>query len=343
MPVSQRRWLFQAAPQGEAPSDKHFSFVEGSLGEPGPGDLLIRSIYLSVDPAQISWMQGVADYMPRMAPGEVMLAGGVGEVIASNNSRYPAGSFVAGVLGWQDHLISDGRDLVGRALMPVPQGVPLALSQSVLGTTGLTAYIGLFKIGQMRAGDTVLVTGAAGAVGSVAGQLARIAGAGQVVGVAGGADKCRWVTDELGFDACIDYKAGPVAEGLKQHLGGPIDLFFDNVGGEALEAGLMRIAHGARIVICGGISGYTGGAKGPDSYLQLILRRARMEGFVVLDHAADFPVAQTRMARWLQAGRIRYNLDILHGIERLPTALGGLFSGDNRGKRLVQVSDDPTG
>ena len=201
MPQTSRRWLFQEAPIGEKPGEKHFSMDEQPVPEPGPGQFVLESIYLSVDPAQVSWMQGVADYMPPMEAGDVMLAGGVGRVTASNHPRVKVGDLLSGTIGWQEHLVSEGFDLTGQPLRAVPKDAPLALTQSVLGMTGLTAYFGLFKIGAVQAGDTVLVTGAAGAVGSIAGQLAKLTGARQVIGVAGGPDKCRWVTDELGFDA----------------------------------------------------------------------------------------------------------------------------------------------
>lgn len=342
MSARSQQWLFDHAPRGVAPGPENFKAQAKSLPSPSSGELLVEVIYASVDPAQISWMQGVADYMPPIRSGDVMLAGGVGRVIASGDPGFAEGAFVSGVLGWQTHILSNGKDLAGQALRTVPPGIPLALSQSVLGTTGLTAYFGLFDVGRLRAGDRVLVTGAAGAVGSVAGQLARLAGAKQVVGVAGGAKKCAWVAEELGFDACIDYKAGPIGDTLGSAFSGPIDVFFDNVGGPALDAGLARIAHGARIVICGGISGYTSGAKGPDNYLQLILRRATMQGFVVLDYAAQFGPAIERLAGWVRAGQIEAELDIIEGFDALPDALGGLFSGQNRGKRLVKLAEDPT-
>ncbi|MBK5921734.1 hypothetical protein CCR80_11895 [Rhodothalassium salexigens] len=342
MTETTRRWLFQKAPIGENPGPQHFTLDTQPVAEPGPGQVLVETIYLSVDPAQVSWMQGIADYMPPINRGDVMLAGGAGRVLASNHPRFKVGDMVTGTLGWQEHMLCDGYDLTGQPLRVVPADAPLALTQSVLGMTGLTAYVGLFHIGRIQAGDTVLVTGAAGAVGSIVGQLAKIAGARQVVGVAGGPDKCAWVTDTLGFDACIDYKQQNVAEGLRTTLKAPVDLFFDNVGGDALDAGLGAIAHGARIVVCGGISGYTSTPRGPRNYLNLILRRARMEGFIVLDHADLFPEAVRRLSRWVRDGRIVYNLDIVDGFEQTPDALGGLFTGANRGKRLVRVAADPT-
>ncbi|MGF1604799.1 MAG: NADP-dependent oxidoreductase [Rhodothalassiaceae bacterium] len=337
-----RRWTFHKPPVGEDPGPQHFRLEEADLPNPGPGQLAVRSVYLSVDPAQVSWMQGIADYMPPMQPGNVMLAGGAGVVTASQHPKFQAGDLVTGTLGWQEAFVSDGRDLTGQPLRTLPAGTPLALAQSVLGMTGLTAFIGLLHVGELRAGDTVLVTGAAGAVGSIAGQLARIAGAGQVIGTAGGPQKCRWVTEELGFDACIDYKAGRIVDGLKAQLKAPIDLFFDNVGGEALDAGLSRLAHGARIVICGGISGYTSRPTGPSNYLQLVLRRASMRGFVVLDHVDLFGPAIKRLRGWIEQGRLQYRLDIVEGFDALPDALGGLFRGENIGKRLVKVAEDPT-
>lgn len=342
MAETTRRWVFQSAPVNENPGKQHFSLETAPMPEPGQGELVLESIYLSVDPAQVSWMQGVADYMPPIEPGDVMLAGGVGRVVASNHPRFKEGDFLTGTIGWQEHMLSDGLDLTGQPLRAVPADAPLALTQSVLGMTGLTAYFGLFDVGRVQAGDTVLITGAAGAVGSIAGQLARLAGARQVIGVAGGPEKCAWVEQTLGFDACIDYKAKSVAEGLRETLKGPVDVFFDNVGGEALDAGLAAVAHGARIVVCGGISGYTSAPKGPRNYLNLILRRARMEGFIVLDYAAEFPKAIKRLSSWVRKGQIQYELDIVDGFEKTPEALGGLFTGDNRGKRLVRVSDDPT-
>ena len=340
MTETNRQWLFKEPPLGVIPGPRNFEYREQPVPRPGPGQFLVRNIYLSCDPAMQGWMLGLGDYMAPLKPGDVMLSGAIGQVVASDRDGYAEGDLVSGTLGWSDYFLSSGRDMNGRPVGKVPEGVALPDAMSVLGMTGLTAYFGLFDIGRPLPGDQVLVSGAAGAVGSIAGQLARIAGC-RVVGIAGGDKKCRWVTEDLGFDACIDYKSEDVAARIAELMPGGIDVFFENVGGAILEAGLGHLDQGARVVLCGGISGYAKPQPGPANYMQLVLRRARMEGFIVLDYADRFATAIRRMAAWRAEGRLTSQVDVMDGFDKAPEALGGLFTGTNLGKRLVRIAPDP--
>jgi NADPH-dependent curcumin reductase CurA len=273
--------------------------------------------------------------MPPVAIGEVMRAIAVGRVAASNHAGFAVGEHVVGLMGVQEYAISNGQGLnkVNPALAPLP------LFLSVLGMTGLTAYFGLFDVGQPKAGDTVVVSGAAGAVGAVVGQLAKAHGA-RVIGIAGGADKCRYLVDELSFDAAIDYKNEDVAAALKQHAPKGVDVFFDNVGGDILDAVLGRLAHGARVVICGAISQYnnTSAIKGPSNYLQLMVKRASMRGVMVSDYYPRAMEAISAMGALLAAGKLKTREDIVPGLENFPEAFLKLFDGSNNGKLVLKVN-----
>ncbi len=329
-----QQFLLAARPEGELkPSD--FELVEAPMPEPGEGEFLVEARYLAVEPAMKGWMEGRVDYVAPMEIGEVMRGNVMGCVVASNNGDYPVGSLVMGMLGWQRYAVCDGRSL---PLQLVPEGIEARAAMNVLGITGLTAYFGLLDIGAPKKGDTVLISGAAGATGSIAGQLARIEGA-RVVGIAGGPDKCEWLLSELGFDAAIDYKAGNTAAQVADACPDGINVYFDNVGGEILDIALDQLADRARVVLCGGISRYneTGPVPGPVNYFNLVLRRARMEGFIVLDYANRFPEAIEVLVKHLVSGELRHRETVLEGVEQLPQALMNLFTGANVGKQLVAV------
>ncbi|MBI1181499.1 MAG: zinc-binding dehydrogenase [Alphaproteobacteria bacterium] len=337
-----RQWLLNGRPDESNPVviEDHFRFNEAKRPAVTAGTFLVRTLYLSIDPAMQGWMRQLADYMPAMKIGDVMLGRGVGRVVESEQAEYAVGDLVYGVFGWQDYFLSDGRDRNGVAVGKAPKKVAPASVLGALGTTGMTAYFGLFDLGRPVPGDTVLISGAAGAVGSLVGQLAAFAGC-RTIGIAGGGKKCDWVVKELGFDACIDYQSEKVVDRVAALAPDGINVFFDNVGGSVLEAGLANLAMNARVVLCGGIAGYTKIIPGPANYMQLVMKRARMEGFIVLDYMPRFPEGMARMSQWLAQGRLKETLDVADGFEKAPKALIGLFSGANLGKQLVRIGDDP--
>ena len=331
--IVNRQFRLAARPVG-LPKDSDWTLVEEPVRQPGEGEFLVRIEYISLDPAMRGWMNEGKSYVPPVGIGEVMRAGGAGEVVASNNPGFPVGSKVSGLFGVQEYALSNGKGVhvVDTALAPLPTCL------SVLGMTGMTAYFGLLDVGAAKEGDTVVVSGAAGAVGTVVGQVAKILGC-RVVGIAGGADKCRWLVDGLGFDAAIDYKSEDVRKALREHCPKGIDVYFDNVGGEILDIALAQLAMHARVVICGAISQYnaTEGVKGPANYLSLLVNRARMQGMVVFDYAARYGEAAQAMAGWLADGRLKAREDIVDGFATFPDTLLKLFRGDNTGKLLLKV------
>jgi hypothetical protein len=298
------------------------------------GEVLVKVRYLSIDPTIRGWLNDAPGYLPPIGLGEVIRSGGIGEVIASNNDAYPVGATVFGMLGWQEYAVVDANG----QLTVVPEGVDPTWVLSVFGITGMTAYFGLLDIGQPQAGDTVVVSGAAGATGSVVGQIAKLVGASRVVGIAGTDEKCAWLTDELGFDAAINYRRENVMVRLSETCPDGIDVFFDNVGGRILDAALAHLAMKARVVICGAISQYNSEVtEGPKNYLSLISKRARMEGFLILDYLDRFPEAQLKMFEWVLGGSIQHKEDIVDGLEHAGDALNLLFSGENSGKVIVKI------
>ncbi len=313
-----------------------FEFAQAPAPQPGDGELLIKILYVSLDPAMRGWMNEGKSYIPPVGIGEVMRAGAVGRVIESKHPKFTAGEHVVGVLGVQDYAISNGKGLT----KVDPKLAPLPVYLGTLGMPGMTAYFGLLDVGQAKSGDTVVVSGAAGAVGTVVGQVAKIKGC-RVVGIAGGADKCRWIVDELGFDAAIDYKHEDVKAALKQHCPKGIDVYFDNVGGDILDAALTQLAMHARIVICGAISQYnnTAPVKGPSNYLSLLVNRGTMKGMVVFDYANRYAEAAMEMAGWMMAGKLKSKEDIVEGLETFPDTLLKLFKGENTGKLVLKVAD----
>jgi len=329
-----QHFLLAARPSGHIKAGD-FALVDAPMPVPGAGEVLVQATHLAVEPAMRGWMEDRESYVPPVQIGEVMRGQGVGTVLASDHPDFPAGALVSGMLGWRRYLVSDGRSIPLRRL---PPGVAPATALNVLGLTGMTAYFGMLDIGSPRAGDTVLVSGAAGATGSIAGQLARIAGA-RVVGIAGGEKKCAWLTTELGFDAAIDYKVDDVATRVADLCPGGIDIYFDNVGGAILDIALDHLARGARVVLCGGISRYneSGPIAGPVNYFNLVYKRARMEGFIVMDYVSQFREATAELVKHLHEGKLRHRETVLHGFEQLPRALMDLFTGANTGKMLVAV------
>jgi len=333
MTQTNRRFLLAKRPVGAVRRDD-FSFEAAPAEQPGEGQILVRNLYLSLDPAMRGWMNEGKSYIPPVALGQVMRALGVGEVVASNHPDYKPGDHVSGPLGVQDYFTGEPQGLhkIDPSLAPLPRYL------SALGMTGMTAYFALLEVGQPKAGDTVVISGAAGAVGSIVGQIAKLKGC-HVVGIAGGAEKCQYLKDELGFDGVIDYKAEDVLAGLKRECPKGVDVYFDNVGGEILDAVLTRINLKARIVICGAISQYNNkeAVKGPANYLSLLVNRARMEGFVVFDHAKDYGKAAQEIAGWLAAGKVKSKEDVVEGLETFPETLLKLFSGENFGKLVLKV------
>ncbi len=334
--ATNRKIVLQQRPVGPL-GPEVFRLDTEELAALGDGEARARVLYVSLDPAMRGWLNEGDTYLPAVKIGEVMRAAGVAEIVESTSDRYPVGAKVVGMMGWQDYAT------VGPAnpARELSAGVSAQAAVGILGTTGLTAYFGLHDIGQPKAGETVLVSGAAGATGSVAGQLAKLEGC-RVVGIAGGADKCAWLTGELGFDAAIDYKGENVRQRVRETCPDGVDVFFDNVGGEILEAALDNLNLHARVVLCGGISSYndTEASPGPRNYMQLVLKRSRMEGFIVIDYARRFPEAIDKLAGLLAEGKLVERNEVVEGLERAPEALNMLFEGKNTGKLMVQVAPE---
>jgi NADPH-dependent curcumin reductase CurA len=303
-------------------------------GEPKAGEILVKILYLSLDPAMRGWMNASRSYIPPVGIGDVMRAIAVGRVVESKTDRFAVGDFVSGLFGVQEYALSDGKGvnkIDGHAF-------PLTVHLNVLGAPGMTAYFGLLDIGLPQSGQTVVVSAAAGAVGAAVGQIAKIKGC-HVVGIAGGPEKCRYVVQELGFDAALDYKSEDLKAGLSKRCPRGVDVYFDNVGGEVLDTVLTQLARGARIVICGAISQYntTGPIKGPSNYMSLLVNRASMKGMVVFDYADRYSEAAREMAGWLAAGRLKSREEIVEGLDGFPEALLRLFRGENLGKLVLQI------
>jgi NADPH-dependent curcumin reductase len=323
------------------PTRANWSFTSEPTAAPGPGGVLVKTLYLSLDPAMRGWMNEGKSYIAPVELGAVMRAGGVGQVIASQNPAFAVGDYVNAGLDVQEYCLIAQEHIKRSGLFKIDPRLGLTPWLNVLGMPGMTGYFGLLDVGQPKAGDTVVVSGAAGAVGQTVGQLARLKGC-RVVGIAGGQAKCDWVVKELGFDACIDYKNGDVKAGLKEYCPKGVDIYFDNVGGEILDTVLTRITRGARIIICGAISQYnnTTPVKGPANYLSLLVNRARMEGIVVFDYADRYPQAVAELAGYLKAGTMKSREDVVQGLENFPEALLKLFNGENFGKLVLQVASE---
>ena len=328
------QWLIAGRPTGRPLKDSDFEWVEKPIRAPEPGEVQLKTLFLGFDPAQKGWMENVGGYVAPTEIGEVMRGSGIAEVVSSNSSMFKPGDKVMGQIGWQDRPTFAAKDL-----LKIEDNNLLSGNLGVLGTTGMTALFGLNKIGKPFAGDTMVVTGAAGATGSVVGQIGKIAGC-KVIGVAGGPDKCKWLIDELGFDVAVDYKAGSVRKQIKEFAPGGIDVLWDNVGGKIFNDLLGELALHARVVVCGGISRYELGQMpaGPENYFNLIFKRATMSGFIVLDYQGEYPWARKRITEWIRDGRIKYKEDVQHGLENAPRTLKRLFGGKNFGKQLLKVA-----
>ncbi|MEO5698090.1 MAG: NADP-dependent oxidoreductase [Burkholderiaceae bacterium] len=332
----------KARPTG-LPTRDGWEFTTEPVAEPNEGGVLIKVLALSLDPAMRGWMNEGKSYIAPVGLGEVMRAGGVGQVIASKHPDFDVGAMVSCTPGVQEYCLVPGGDAKRAGLFKIDLrlGTPTQWLNvlGMPGMPGMTGYFGLMDVGQPQAGETVVVSGAAGAVGQTVGQLARIKGC-RVVGIAGGPAKCEWVVRELGFDACIDYKNSDVKAGLKQHCPNGVDIYFDNVGGEILDTVLTRLNRKARIIICGAISQYnnTTPVKGPANYLSLLVNRARMEGIVVFDYADRFPIAVAELADHLKQGRMKSKEDVVVGLDSFPETLLKLFNGENFGKLVLQVA-----
>ena len=305
------------------------------------GEIVVKALYLSLDPAMRGWMNEGKSYIRPVAIGEVMRAGGVGVVVASKSDKFAVGEHVSGGIGVQAYWTGAANDKTASFFKIDPRMAPLTTWLNTLGMPGMTGYFGLLESGLPKAGETVVVSGAAGAVGMTVGQVAKHLGC-RVVGIAGGKDKCDFVVNELGFDACIDYKGGDVKEGLKEHCPKGVDIYFDNVGGEILDTVLTRINLKARIVICGAISQYnnTTPVKGPANYLSLLVNRARMEGIVVFDYADRYHLGVAAMAKWMKEGTFKSKEDVVEGLDTFPEALLMLFEGKNFGKLVLKVASE---
>ena len=330
-----------ARPNG-MPKRSDWQFTTEPVVEPAEGGVLVKTLALSLDPAMRGWMNEGKSYIPPVGIGEVMRAGGIGTVIASKNAAFAVGDTVSCMPGIQEYCLTPADQIKRQGLFKIDLRLgTMTQWLNVLGMPGMTGYFGLMDVGQPKEGETVVVSGAAGAVGQTVGQLAKIKGC-RVVGIAGGAAKCEWVVKELGFDACVDYKAGNVKDDLREQCPKGIDVYFDNVGGEILDIVLTRLARKARIIICGAISQYnnTTPVQGPKNYLSLLVHRARMEGIVVFDYAERFPVAVKELAGYLKEGRMKSKEDIVSGIDTFPETLLKLFNGENFGKLVLQVAKD---
>jgi NADPH-dependent curcumin reductase CurA len=317
------------------PQPSDWEHVEEDAPEPGENQFRVQVEYVSVDPAMRGWMNAGRSYVPPVEIGEVMRAGAIGRVIDSRHPDYQVGEQVFGTFGVQRYAISDGRGVTRVDTTLAPASAHLG----VLGISGLTAYFGLLDVGRPEPGQTVVVSGAAGSVGTVVGQIAKIKGC-RVIGIAGGAEKCRWLVDEVGFDAAIDYKGDDVRAGLREQAPDGVDVFFDNVGGAVLEEALRRLARGARIVLCGAVSQYnaTEAPKGPSNYMQLLVARASMTGFVIFDYAKRYPEGIAQLAKWLESGELKSYEDVVEGeIADFPEALLRLFRGENVGKLVLAL------
>lgn len=335
MTTQNRQVRLAQRPQGRI-DEATFEVTSEAVPEPGEGQFTVRVEHVSLDPAMRGWLNDIRSYIPPVGIGEVMRAHAVGTVTASRSDAYPVGQVVSGNFGVCEYAVSDGTGVV-----TVDEKLALAPSWlGALGFPGMTAYFGLMDVGSLKEGDTVVISGAAGAVGSIAGQIAKLKGC-TVIGIAGGPKKCAWLTDELGFDSAIDYKAGPIGPALRAAAPQGIDLYFDNVGGEILDAALARLRKNARVVICGAISGYnaTDPQPGPAHYLSLLINRASMAGFIVFDYLDRFPEGMAAMSDWIRNGQLVLREQVeAGGVEDFGRTLNLLFDGANTGKLVLKLT-----
>lgn len=332
-----RQWILKKRPVGEIAAGD-LEFVEKPVPTPGEGEILVRNVYLSLDPTNRIWMSDIDQYMPPVEIGDVMRGGTMGVVEQSNNAAYKVGDIVqpAG-MGWQDYVVAKGGGKVD-----VTPETPMLAYMSALGATGATAYFGLLDIGKPKPGETVVVSAAAGAVGSIVGQIAKIKGC-RVVGLAGSDDKCKWVVDDLGFDACINYKTENVLEALRRECPKGIDVYFENVGGEILDAALTLANLEMRIPLCGLISQYNadGPVPGPYMFRNVLMKRVLIKGYIITDYFHRFAEFQKDMAQWVAEGKVKWRVDVAQGLENAPDVVQKLFTGGNTGKLVLQIGPEP--
>jgi NADPH-dependent curcumin reductase CurA len=332
-----RQVRLKSRPSG-IPQAEHFEIVEAPVPAPSDGQVLVRNIYLSVDPAMRGWVSAVANYSEPVALGAVMRSLAVGRVEESRSSDLDPGDYVVGMFGWQDYAVVDAEAIERKV---GGSGLPISTSLGVLGLNGLTAYFALLDIGRPKAGETVVVSTAAGAVGSCVGQIAKIKG-GRAVGIAGGPDKVRMCREEFGYDAAVDYKADDFESALDAACAGGVDVYFDNTAGPISDSVMRRINVGARLVICGtaSIASWEPPPRGPRVERHLLVKRARMQGFLIFDHVERYPEALRELERWVRSGQIRYQEDVLDGLEQAPDSIAGLYRGENLGKRLIRIAPE---
>ncbi|MEM9287178.1 MAG: NADP-dependent oxidoreductase [Pseudomonadota bacterium] len=334
-----RQWLLKSRPESLV-GPENFEFVEGDMPQIGDGEILVRSLYFSMDPTQRGWLHEEDNYVEPVQIGAPMRAGGIGQVVDSKLDGFAAGDLVNGTLTWGDYSVMSAEGFVPPR--KIDRSMPLTWHMSAFGITTLTAYFGMLRVADLKEGDVVLISGAAGATGSAAAQIAKVKGASKIIGIAGGAEKCAWLTSYGGCDAAIDYKSDDIAAKVAELAPDGIDVFYDNTGGPALDAALINMAEGARIAICGGISsGYNSWTveTGPANYMYLILKGARMQGFLVLHYMDEFPAAIGEIASWVQSGQLKPHETVIEGLEKAPETLQGLFTGLNRGKLILKVAD----
>jgi NADPH-dependent curcumin reductase CurA len=332
-----RQFRLKRRPVGRI-QNSDFDYVEAPIPVPGEGEAVIRNLYLSLDPTNRIWMSDIDQYMPPVALGEVMRGGGIGEVVASNSSRFKEGDLVTGLVGWQDYYHWKPSDMMAPSVLPPNLPIPLPTMMAACGMTGLTAYFGLLELGKPKAGETVVVSAAAGAVGSVVGQIAKIKGC-RTVGIAGGAEKCRLIKEEFGYDEAVDYKAADWREQLARATPKGIDVNFENVGGEIMEAIMPRMNLYGRMPLCGMISGYNATEPYKVDFTPILMRRIGIQGFIVIDFAAKYAEGAAQLAQWVMEGKIKSKETIVEGLEKAPTAVNMLFDGTNVGKLIVKVAD----
>ena len=335
MSVTNQKWILKERPNGLV-KKSDFDLIEEEITDIKSGEILVKNSYLSFDPTQRMWLTDLPGYLPPVQIDEVVRAGGVGEVIESKNDDYKVGDLVMGLVGWQQYCVSSCKP--EERLRIVPNIVPMPTLLNVLGTTGITAYYGLVELGKPKKGETVLISGAAGATGSVAAQIAKIHGC-KVIGIAGGEKKCGWLKEECGIDHVIDYKNSDVKVELPKIATEGIDIYFDNVGGPLLEDVIWYININARILLCGAISSYTSNdiSPGPMNLFNLIIKRATIQGFLVLDYLPKAENAINDISAWLMEGKLKHIEDIQEGLENCPDTLNRLFTGKNYGKQLLKI------
>ncbi len=336
--TTNRQFRLKARPVGRIkPTD--FELVEGPVPTAGPGQAVARLLYLSLDPTNRIWMTDMEQYMPPVQLGEVMRGGGIARVVESQLPEYPVGTLITGLTGWQDYVVLDAGSAAMLQALPPGLPVPPQAFMGALGVTGLTAYFGLLELGQPQPGETVVVSAAAGATGSVVGQIARIKGC-RVVGIAGGAEKCRWLTTDLGFDAAVDYKAPGWQAAQRAACPNGNDVNFENVGGEIMDEVMSGMNLGGRVVLCGMISGYNDSAPMRGRFDLILMKRLRVQGFIVIDFVPRFAEGVMQLAQWYLSGELKHRDTVVDGLENAPTAINMLFDGTNVGKLLVKVSEE---